>query len=125
MQTLIYSAIRTPDGTILQSRNRHDFISYTDKNGETYMIDGGLDYRRQSINKEPATDISVCLEDGHEKVREVLTWGTYGKSGEEPLRYILLKYMESDHIRAVLDLPYINVAYRTALKNELNWRNEK
>ncbi len=47
---LIYNALRTPDGTVLTSRHRHDYVTHIDKNGKEYMIDGGLDYVRSSAN---------------------------------------------------------------------------
>lgn len=38
---IVYSAIKTPDGTILESKHVHDYQSYLDANGETYLLDGG------------------------------------------------------------------------------------
>jgi len=38
---LIANALRTPDGTVLESKSRHDYKEYIDANGKTYMIDGG------------------------------------------------------------------------------------
>ena len=87
---IIYNAIRTPDGTVLESRHVYDYKTHTDENGEVYMVDGGLEYLRRSYNDGfPAEELSVYLEDGHEVVREVATWGSYGKNGDGPLKYIL------------------------------------
>ena len=47
---LIRSCLETPDGTILQSRSRHDYRQHLDANGKTYMLDGGLDYVRCSAH---------------------------------------------------------------------------
>jgi hypothetical protein len=47
---LIKNCLETPDGTILQSRHRHDYHEYTDANGKNYMIDGGLSYVRCSAH---------------------------------------------------------------------------
>jgi hypothetical protein len=52
MPRIILNRIRTPDGTILTSCFRNDYVSYTDENGIKYSIDGGLDYlKRQTSGK--------------------------------------------------------------------------
>ena len=126
MNNIVYNAIRTPDGTILVSKNRHDFQVHKDKNGHEYMVDGGLDYlRRNVIDAAPYEELSVTLEDGHNKVREVIKWGTYGINGNEPLRYITLMEMSDSHIQSCLDnVPTMNSSYRAAFNNELKFRKE-
>ena len=121
---IIYNAIRTPDGTVLESRYVYDYKTYTDENGEVYMVDGGLEYLRRSYNENfPAEELSVYLEDGHEVVREVATWGSYGKNGDEPLKYILIKDMTEEHIQNCLNNCYrMHPHYRVAFENELQWR---
>ena len=123
--TLVLNAIRTPDGTVLESRNRHDYREYTDANGKTYMIDGGLDYVRCSAHKDQEW-VGCYLEDGHTKVREALTWGTFGKNGDEPYRQVKLSEMSNAHIQACLDTqPRMYKQFRTAMENELAYREEQ
>jgi hypothetical protein len=103
-KTLIRNAIKTPDGTILESKSRHDYKVHIDENGEKYMIDGGLSYVRTSVNNEPAESLAIYTSDDHTSIRENLTWGTYGKDGLQPLQYVALKDMDSGHIKAVMDI---------------------
>jgi hypothetical protein len=52
MPNIILNRIRTPDGTILTSRSRNDYVSYTDESGIKYSIDGGLDYLKRQTSGE-------------------------------------------------------------------------
>lgn len=124
---MVYNAIKTPDGTILESRHRHDYVTHFDKvSREEYMLDGGIDYCRTNINKVQAESLQVCLEDGIEKVREVLKWGTYGKEGKDPLRIVKLSEMTTDHIEACLEnVPRMHPHYREAMEMELEYRKQK
>jgi len=125
MSTLVYNAIRTPDGTVLESLHRHDYKTYLDKNGKEYMVDGGLEYVRRNVHDSaPYEDLSVYTTDGHDKVREVVKWGTYGINGDQPLTRILLKDMSTEHIQACLDnVPQMHPAYKEAFKEELKLRS--
>jgi hypothetical protein len=47
-------------------------------------------------------------------------WGTYGKDGKQPLRYVPIKDLEADHIQAILDTQdQINSKFRNLLKAAL------
>jgi hypothetical protein len=100
---IVSNRIRTPDGTILESMNRHDYVTYTDANGLEYMVDGGLDYLRRNVHDDaPYEELSVHSTDSHMLIREVFKWGTRGKDGKQPLTYVPLKYLTTDHIEAIL-----------------------
>lgn len=122
MTDIVYNALQTPDGTIIQSRSRHDYRKYTDANGKEYMIDGGLDYIRSSANGDEKF-LTVTIDDDHETVREHCSWGTYGPNGDQPLTYVKLKDMETEHIQKVLELQqYMQPQLVTAMENELDYR---
>jgi len=101
---MLAQRIRTPDGTILQSYNRHDYKTHLDaKTGETYMVDGGLDYCRGIVNKVPAESLCVFVGDDFNHIRSAFCWGTRGLDGRQPLKYVPLKDLNTDHIEAILD----------------------
>ena len=121
---LIRNAIQTPDGTILESEYRHDYKEYTDANGKTYMVDGGLDYVRRSANGD---EISRCLYDdeSHEVQRNTLKWGSYGINGDQPLKFNTIAEMSSDHIRNVLDYcKSVDPIIKNCMQEELESRYE-
>lgn len=101
---LVYNAIRTPDGFILDSTHVHDFVEHTDQDGSYYANDGGLSYQRRMFSKgaRPTKDISVIVGDSHDKVREVLFWGTYGKEGTDSFKRVTLAEMSTEHIKAII-----------------------
>lgn len=119
---LIYNAIRTPDGTIIESTHRHDFVCHEDANGQRYCVDGGLEYARRVNWSEDCEDISLYDDEPHEVQREVLKWGTYGKSGREPLRKVAIKDMETDHILAVLGECTPTLVLKNCMLQELKYR---
>lgn len=121
---LIYNALRTPDGTVLTSRHRHDYVTHIDKNGKEYMIDGGLDYVRSSANGDEEY-LTVTIGADHSVCREACEWGTYGINGDQPLSYIKLCDMDTAHIEAVLENvnDRIRPSIKEMMKEELQFRN--
>jgi hypothetical protein len=121
---MVKNALCTPDGTVLRSRHRHDYVTHKDANGNEYMLDGGIDYVRCSANGDEEM-LVVTLAEPHEEVREACDWGTYGINGDQPLSYITLCDMTTDHIGAVLkNVSSINPAIKIAMERELVYRNE-
>lgn len=124
MRQLLIQRIQTPDGTILNSSHRHDYVEHHDKvSGEMYMIDGGSSYRRGSINSVKAKDLSVYDDEPHEIIREAFEWGTRGISGQQPLKYVELKNLDTDHIEAILETQYqISAQTKKVFLDELSYR---
>ena len=121
---LIRNAIQTPDGTILESFSRHDYKTYTDANGKEYMVDGGLSYSRRSAHGDEI-DLNLYDTESHEIQREILTWGTYGKDGDQPLQYKSIEKMDTAHLKAVLEMPGLCSVRRNCMQEELRLRKDK
>ena len=121
---IVSNRIRTPDGTILESMHRHDYVTYVDKNGKEYMVDGGLDYLRRNVhNDAPYEELSVYDDALHVEIRNVFKWGTRGKDGKQPLTYVPLKDLTTEHIEAILDTQsHISDYIRKIFLNELSIR---
>lgn len=105
-RVIIYNAIQTPDGTILESKHRHDYVTHIDKNGEFYMVDGGQGYLKRSINKIQPKDLTMYLEpwseEFHEKARKVVKRGGRGKDGMQPLTWVPICEMSDEWVKATV-----------------------
>ena len=124
MTQIVANKIRTPDGTILQSYHVHDYKTHLDKNGYTYMVDGGTEYlRRTIVDEAPHEELSVMVTDSHEDIRAAFHWGTRGKDGKQPLSWVALKDLDTDHIEAILDTQTrISDWVKNIMSVELNYR---
>ena len=90
---LLVNSIKTPDGTILTSRHRHDYVCHKDSiTDTTYCTDGGDSYRR-IIPGGVYQDLSVYSDDPFEKIRESLERVHRGKNLDQPMKYVVLKDM--------------------------------
>jgi hypothetical protein len=121
---ILLNRIRTPDGTILTSRHRHDFVTHVDKNGKTYGVDGGFDYLKR-IGDLDYEEMSVTSHCKFELIRYAFEWGNRGILGDQPVRYVSLQNMNDAHINAILDTQtHISVAVRETFKQELKFRKK-
>jgi len=125
MAEILCSKMRTPDGTILESKNGHDYVTHMDANGKEYMLDGGLEYVRRSAHGDEEV-LTLMSDDDHESIRLVLKWGTYGKQGGQPLSYVTIARMETEHLHACLDTQKATMrpAMYKVMQDELEYRNE-
>jgi len=125
MIEILSNKMLTPDGTVLHSRHRHDYVTHTDANGNGYMLDGGCEYIRCSVNGDEKL-LTVYTNDSHEMIRQSVTWGTYGKNGDETLRYVAIADMDDDHLQACLDTQQktMRPALYKVMRNEVEYRDE-
>lgn len=99
---IVYNAIKTPDGTILESMHRHDYVEYVDKNSQFYMVDGGLDYLRRGYDINDFEELSLYIDDDFEKIRKAHKRGGRGKDGKQPLTWIPLCEMSNSWLDACI-----------------------
>lgn len=122
---LIRNSLKTPDGTVLTSYSRHDYQTHKDAlTGKIYMVDGGLSYERRSFNGDEV-DLSLYDDQPHDVQRAVLRWGSYGKNGDEPLKRIAIRDMETEHIQAVLNGCNPADVFKNCMEEELKQRGMK
>ena len=103
--------------------HRHDYVLCGCPNQT--MVDGGTDYIRCGgkdmtlVEQRP-----VYLSDGFDLCREVPLWGTRGKKGNEPLRYISLSEMSDGHIKAIIDVYEMQQWRKNLFEEEIKYRKK-
>lgn len=122
MSQIIQNAIRIIDqDIILYSRSTHDYV---EKDG--YMVDGGTDYQRYSYpdgKKDNLENLILYDLDDFDTLKKKTIWGTHGKDGKQPLRYIKLINAETDHLEALLKQIYIYELKRKIIISIINDRS--
>lgn len=109
MRKLIYNALRTPDGTVIESLHRHDYKYHIDANGKDYVIDGGTDYTHSTVHGDEEL-IQVFADEPFEKVRKYAYRTGHGKPGSADygtFRKTTLEQMTDEHLEASLDYPNV------------------
>lgn len=102
---LVLNRWRTPDGTVLVSTHRHDFVQHYDSVAkDDYFIDGGNDYVHMSKNDMPMVDMCIYADDPYETVRQYEHRGAIvsfkDKNGETYYghMWVPLRAMSDQHI---------------------------
>lgn len=44
------------------------------------------------------------MNGSHRYLRETYKWGTYGKSGNDPLKWVILKDIHDDHLQNIITM---------------------
>tara|TARA_Y100000310_G_scaffold227068_1_gene229273 strand:+ start:10444 stop:10872 length:429 start_codon:yes stop_codon:yes gene_type:complete len=102
---LLVNKIICPDGTVLESRHRYDFVGHVQADGREYFVDGGLEYQRIGYSDKEYIDCTCYSDDPIEKIREHFTWVSYSDKHGEPLdepKWTLLKDITDEHLQALV-----------------------
>lgn len=87
-------------GDVITSFNRHDYVTCS---CGKLSVDGGQDYLRRAYNDALfVEEMCVYDDDPYEIIRENFYRGSYGKNGDEPLKYVKLSEMSDDWLKNVL-----------------------
>ena len=126
---LVYSAIQTPDGTILESLYTHDYVTHTDANGLEYMLDGGNEYQRYITQPTaPFTNISLYMDDDFELIRQKVKRGGRGVDGRQPLTFVPICEMNDGWLQASItyneDRGLGNSIHNKLYKMEIEYRKQ-
>ena len=119
-----------PEEYFLVSSHRHDYVTYTFKNGKSVSVDGGSGeggyLRRAYTDKLDYGTLwmewNVDDKEPLSAIKEKLLWGTYGKDGKSPLKYVLLKNCETEHLQLILKQPKLGKLYSKVIKSILKDR---
>lgn len=125
--TILFNAIKTPDGTILSSRHRHDYVVHEDKvTGKEYGVDGGAEYFRRIGDTSDCEDLSITDKTPTSEIRNKFHWGSYGVNGDEPLQMRRLSELSNSHIQAILENVFKNKksTFKSWFEMELSYRKE-
>lgn len=129
MSKIILNSIRTPDGTVLISRHVHDYVEYVDSvSGELYMVDGGNEYLRRSINKIPFEELSLDENSPFELIREAYCRGTFDKDRKRI--WVPMSQMSDDHLKGCIQYNKMILGYsdncfaNQMYKKELEYREK-
>jgi len=114
-------------GEQLVSRHIHDYRVCGCENGT--MCDGGSNYERHGgKNLDLVQSFCIYDDEPHEILRLYIERGTYGVKGDEELKYIKLKDMSDEHLKAIIEYENTyrpNNPYLKHYKTEQKWRKRK
>ncbi len=123
---LIANRWQCPDGTILQSKYKHDYVSHIDiTTGELCTVGGGLDYHIYATGN--LKDMCVMSNDPHEEKREAFMWDCAGLfHGCESPQWKALKDLTTEEIWLIIKdyQDYTLDHFLQLFREELRFREE-
>jgi hypothetical protein len=119
-----------PKYSFLVSSHVHDFQTHEFHDGTSVSVDGGHDYIRRCYPQNYAgygtkyMEYSLDDTEPFSVIKQKLLWGTRGKDGFQPLKWVRLIDCDADHLQAILDYPYtvnkrLSPLYKEVIKDIL------
>lgn len=93
-------------GEIIKSTHVHDFVVTSFKDNSYIAADGGTEYLRRVGNLKQKDvkwrELSLSDDYGFEAIKNMLVWGSRGKTSREKLKYLLIKELELGHLKDII-----------------------
>lgn len=121
--TIIQNAVHVPEKNVyLKSAHVHEYVGFQSQ-GDDFFIDGGCEYLRRNFGSDVDlgfVDYTLTSESSLQEIYDKLLWGTYGKSGREPLKWLPIRTLEASHIKAILNqVSNVHPLYVAVLRHHL------
>lgn len=121
---IVVNKMICPDGHVLHSRFTHEYLEHTDKDGNFFMLDGGVSrYIRYSNESKLGVLLTIEDTDNISLIREHLLWGRNYNTKKELLpktEWVLLKEIDDSHLDALIQ--YCEDRLKK-YKNADKWKN--
>lgn len=103
MKHIVYNAVQCLEcGKTIESIYTHDYNVCGCKNNAS--VDGGTSYLRYGANDMSKIKLlTLYNDDDFEQVRQHAKRGTRGKKMDGPLKWVPIKDLKDDHLKAILD----------------------
>jgi hypothetical protein len=122
--SLVVNSIRTPDGTVLISHTRHDFVSHIDATtGMTYAVDGGNHYLRR-LGPDDYTENSAWSNEGWDLLRHACHWGTRLPDDDQERKLVSVAEMSTNHLQKVLQMENLCPVKFKIMTEEMKFRTD-
>lgn len=110
----------------LVSHSPHDYKTCGCENGT--MVDGGYEYTRfGGMDISKVNLLNLYTDSPFEEIRELLARGGRGKDGKSPLEYVIIKDIDDDWLKAIIDYEETNRPnnrYLIYFKKEVIYRRD-
>ena len=109
MSQILQNAIQCPDGKIIKSIHRHDWVGH-----KNYFVDGGLEYFRSGFptSGDRPIDLRLTTSDSIDFIKNNLLWGTFGTNGFGELCYVKLIDCTTKHLKKIKEHTELRKSFR-------------
>lgn len=111
---VLFSYVKCPDGTELVYRGEE--VCHFDNSGILYSLKG-------LVCTPPLKVHRIYLDSPHRVLRKYCVWGNRGLEGRDPLQFVPVRELDTDHIEAIIRGGYGGDYMLNVLSTELEYRN--